>query len=126
MILSECGKFSQADKLLISASTNTASTLSPVKPDDTLVNHLAETVLATTEAVDVLSERVDLLARQVQQQDCQIFALGEDLNAVRGQQQNCLARLEQLTQMLEATAQTLITNLGAAPDPNNISKPGVI
>ncbi len=83
---------------------------SPI-PEDTLVTHLAETVLATAEAVDVLSDRVDHLAQQVQQQDCQIFALSEDLKATHVQQQVSLERLDRLTQVLEGLAQNLLTGL---------------
>jgi hypothetical protein len=79
--------------------------------DDTLVAHLAETVLATAEAVDVLSDRVDRLAQQVQQQDCQIFALGEDLKATNAAQRVGIERLDRLTQVLEGLAQNLLTGL---------------
>ncbi len=110
----------------MSAFTHAAPNLSQAESAHTLVTHLAETVLATTEAVDALSDRVDSLARQVQQQDCQIFALGEDLNATHVQQQDCLARLDHLTQMLEATAQTLVSNLASAHDPKNMTKPSAV
>jgi hypothetical protein len=83
----------------------------PSTIDDTLVAHLAETVLATAAAVDVLSDRVDRLAQQVQQQDCQIFALGEDLKATNAAQQLGIERLDRLTQVLEGLAQNLLTGL---------------
>jgi hypothetical protein len=82
--------------------------------DDILVAHLAETVLATAEAVDVLSDRVDRLAQQVQQQDCQIFALGEDLKAANAAQRVGIERLDRLTQVLEGLAQNLLTGLPGA------------
>lgn len=84
---------------------------SPPTTDDTLVAHLAETVLATAAAVDVLSDRVDRLAQQVQQQDCQIFALGEDLKAANVEQRMGMERLDRLTQVLEGLAQNLLTGL---------------
>jgi hypothetical protein len=87
---------------------------SPLTTDDTLVAHLAETVLVTAEAVDVLSDRVDRLAQQVQQQDCQIFALGEDLKATHVAQLVGIARLDRLTQVLEGLAQNLLTGLPGA------------
>jgi hypothetical protein len=82
--------------------------------DDNLVTHLAQTVLATAEAVDVLSDRLELLVQQVQQQDCQIFALGEDLKATNFQQQQGLERLDRLTQVLEGMAQNLLATLPVA------------
>jgi hypothetical protein len=79
--------------------------------DDTLVAHLAETVIATAAAIDVLSDRVDRLAQQVQQQDCQIFALGEDLKATNAEQRMGSERLDRLTHLLEGLAQNLLTGL---------------
>jgi hypothetical protein len=79
--------------------------------DDTLVAHLAETVIATAAAIDVLSDRVDRLAQQVQQQDCQIFALGEDLKASNAEQRMGSERLDRLTHLLEGLAQNLLTGL---------------
>ncbi|MBE9032477.1 hypothetical protein IQ266_22320 [filamentous cyanobacterium LEGE 11480] len=104
-------------------------TVSPVLPvpttdisrsPDSLVTHLAETALATAEAVDVLSERVDLLAQQLQQQDCQIFALGEEIKASTTQQQRCLDRVDRLTQIMEAMAQNLLTTLPFSETANDL------
>jgi hypothetical protein len=84
--------------------------------DDNLVTHLAQTVLATAAAVDVLSDRLELLVQQVQQQDCQIFALGEDLKATNFQQQQGLERLDRLTQLLEGMAQNVLATLPGGED----------
>jgi isocitrate lyase len=100
---------------------NTASEPTTTHPAaDSVVTHLAETVLATAAAVDVLSDRLDQLAQQVQQQDCQLFALGADIQATQVQQQVGLDRLDRLTQILEGMAQNLLSNL---PDRDGISSP---
>lgn len=96
--------------MTISSIAQPETTPHPQSPDQ-LVTHLANTVLATAAAVDVLSGRVDVLAQQLQQQDCQIFALSEDVKAAGEQQQACLDRVDRLTRILEVAAQNLMTTL---------------
>jgi hypothetical protein len=80
-------------------------------PLEQVVHQLSETVLATTEAVDVLALRIDQIGEQVHQHECQLFAIGEDLKHLSQDQHDCLARVDRLTQLLEGLAQSMLTTL---------------
>ena len=66
-----------------------------------IVQHVGEAVLASTETVDRLSERMDALAHQVQQQGYQIFALSDSVQTLAQVQEESLKRLDRLTIALE-------------------------
>jgi ABC-type transporter Mla subunit MlaD len=66
-----------------------------------IVQQIGEAVLATTETVDRLSERVDALVNQVQQQGYQIFALSDAVQTITEVQNESLQRLDRLTDTLE-------------------------
>lgn len=78
---------------------------------DLVVQHLGETVLATTESIESLAERVDDLANQVQQQSYQIFALGNAMQTLAENQDYTLARLAQLTETLQRMAASVTASL---------------
>lgn len=66
-----------------------------------IVQQVGEAVLASTETVDRLSERMDALADQVQQQGYQIFALSDSVQTLAQVQEESLKRLDRLTIALE-------------------------
>ena len=66
-----------------------------------VVQQIGEAVLATTETVEGLSQRLDALATQVQQQGYQIFALSDAVQTLTETQQESLKRLDRLTDVLE-------------------------
>lgn len=66
-----------------------------------IVQQVAEAVLASTDTVDRLAERVDALAEQVQQQGYQIFALSDAVQSIAEVQEESLKRLDRLTDVLE-------------------------
>jgi ABC-type transporter Mla subunit MlaD len=66
-----------------------------------IVQQIGEAVLATTDTVDTLAERVDSLANQVQQQGYQIFALSDAVQTLAETQVESLKRLDKLTDVLE-------------------------
>ncbi len=66
-----------------------------------IVQQVGEAVLATTETVDLLSQRMDALANQVQQQGYQIFALSDAVQTLTDVQHESLKRLNRLTDVLE-------------------------
>lgn len=67
----------------------------------TIIQQVGEAVLASTETVDRLSERLDALADQVQQQGYQIFALSDSVQTLAQVQEESLKRLDRLTIALE-------------------------
>jgi hypothetical protein len=93
----------------LSSSTDRSPTNSA--PIEQVVHHLSETILATTEAVDIMATRLDQLSEQVHQHECHLFAIGEDLKTLNHDQQACLSRVDRLTQVLEGLAQSMIQNL---------------
>jgi hypothetical protein len=93
------------------SSSGLSSTTNPATALDTVVVNLSETILATTTAVDMLAERVDAVALQVRQNECQLFALGEDVKALTQRQQLCLGRVDHLTALLEQLANSFLTSL---------------
>lgn len=68
---------------------------------EAIVQQIGEAVLATVETVNRLSERVDSLANQVQQQGYQIFALSDTVQTLAEVQEESLKRLDRLTNHLE-------------------------
>lgn len=68
---------------------------------ESIVFQIGEAVLATTETMDRLSDRVDSLANQVQQQGYQIFALSDAVQTLAEVQEESLKRLDRLTIALE-------------------------
>lgn len=70
-----------------------------------IVGQIAEAVIATTETVERLAERVDTLATQVQtqgqQQSYQIFALSEALQTLVDSQNESKQQIAQLTEILQ-------------------------
>lgn len=68
---------------------------------ESIVQQVGEAVLATSETVDRLSNRVDALATQVQQQGYQIFALSDAVQTLAENQDTALERLGQLTEALQ-------------------------
>ncbi|XHX77242.1 MAG: hypothetical protein RBJ76_22800 [Stenomitos frigidus ULC029] len=72
------------------------------RPDlELIVQQIGEAVLATIETVDRLSQRMDTLTNQVQQQGYQLFALSDAVQTLTEAQQESLKRLDRLTEALE-------------------------
>ncbi|MEO0536408.1 MAG: hypothetical protein AAF215_21345 [Cyanobacteria bacterium P01_A01_bin.123] len=72
-----------------------------------IVQKTAETVLASTETLDRLAERVDAMAVQMQQQGYQIFALSDAIQTLAENQDSSLDQINQLTQTLQRLAAAL-------------------
>ncbi|GAB4153476.1 MAG: hypothetical protein Fur0046_33480 [Cyanobacteria bacterium J069] len=68
---------------------------------ESLVQEIGEAVLATTETVEQLTGHMDTLAKQVQQQGYQIFALSDTVQTLAENQDATLERLAQLTDTLQ-------------------------
>ncbi|MGG6292936.1 hypothetical protein ACQ4M4_00820 [Leptolyngbya sp. AN02str] len=68
---------------------------------EALVQQIGEAVLASTETIDKLSEHLDILAKQVQQQGYQIFALSDAVQTLAENQDAALARMAQVTETLQ-------------------------
>jgi ABC-type transporter Mla subunit MlaD len=68
---------------------------------ETIVEQIGEAVLATTETIERLSDRVDALTNQVQQQGYQIFALSDAIQTLAENQESSLAQITQLTEVLK-------------------------
>jgi ABC-type transporter Mla subunit MlaD len=72
------------------------------RPDlELIVQQIGEAVLATIDTVDRLSQRMDTLTNQVQQQGYQLFALSDAVQTLTEAQQESLTRLDRLTEVLE-------------------------
>ncbi len=74
---------------------------------ESIVGQIGEAVLATTETINRLADRVDALTvqmqhqgHQVQQQSYQVFALGDAVQTIAEAQHESLEQLGQLTQTL--------------------------
>ena len=65
------------------------------------VGQIAETVLAATDAIEQLADRLDQLSTQVQQQGYEIFALSDAVQRLTAHQAETLTRLAELTQTLQ-------------------------
>lgn len=81
----------------------------------TLVQHIGEAVLATTETVEKLSNHVDGLSKQVQQQGYQIFALSDAVQTLAENHDAAIARMDQVVEVL----QRLVNALELSEDPNS-------
>ena len=68
---------------------------------ESIVQEIGEAVLTTIATVEHLSQRIDVLAEQVQQQGYQIFALSDAVQALTEAQQASLNRVDRLTNVLE-------------------------
>ncbi|MFH7026510.1 MAG: hypothetical protein ACHBN1_14150 [Heteroscytonema crispum UTEX LB 1556] len=75
---------------------------------ESIVEQIGEAVLATTETIERLADRVDTLSiqveeqgKQVQQQGYQILALCDAVQTLADTQDGSLQRLTQLTQTLD-------------------------
>ncbi len=68
---------------------------------ESVVLQIGEAVVVTTETVDRLAAQVDTLAKQVQQQGYQIFALSDAVQTLAENHDSALSHLQQLTQTLE-------------------------
>lgn len=66
-----------------------------------IVAQVGEAVLASTETVERLAERMDALATQVQQQGYQIFALSDAVQRLVNLHEESLTRMDRLTNALE-------------------------
>ncbi|NDJ17074.1 hypothetical protein GS601_07200 [Myxacorys almedinensis A] len=73
----------------------------------TIVEQMAETVIAATETVEHVSERMDDLANQVQQQGYQVFALTDAVQTLTDNQAAMIAHLSHLTETLDRIAASL-------------------
>ncbi len=65
------------------------------------VEQIAETVLAATDAIEQLADRLDELSSQVQQQSYEIFALSDAMQTLTANQSDTLTRLAGLTETLQ-------------------------
>jgi ABC-type transporter Mla subunit MlaD len=68
---------------------------------ETIVQQIAEAVLATTDTVDRLADRLNSLANQVEQQGYQIFALSDAVETLNQAQTESLKRLDRIADALE-------------------------
>jgi hypothetical protein len=76
-----------------------------------MLHDLSEMLIATTDAIDAMSNRLDNLAEQVHQNECQIFAMGEEVKLLANGQTECLNRVDQLTTTLQRMALSLTESL---------------
>lgn len=84
---------------------------------ESIVERIGEAAIAATETVERLSDRVDALAINVQQQGYQIFALSDAIQALAENQDASLKEIKQLTQ----TLQRLVTLLEEGEEPRKKS-----
>ncbi len=74
----------------------------PQKPTlETVVVQIGDAVLASTDTVNCVAERMDELVQQVQQQGYQIFALSEELQNLTTLHHSTLERLDAIATRLE-------------------------
>ena len=74
----------------------------PQKPTlESVVLQIGDAVLASTDTVDCVAERLNELTQQVQQQGYQIFALSEEVQALTLLHTKTLERLEAIATRLE-------------------------
>lgn len=78
---------------------------------ESIVGQIGDAILATTETIERLADRVDALTiqvqhqgHQVQQQGYQLFALSDAVQTLAETQNNSLEHLGQLTETLERLA----------------------
>jgi methyl-accepting chemotaxis protein len=82
-----------------------------LQPDHlaTMMEQIAETVIAATDTVEQLSERMDDLAQQVQQQGYQVFALTDAVQTLTDNQDTVIKHIAHLTETLDRIAASLET-----------------
>jgi ABC-type transporter Mla subunit MlaD len=68
---------------------------------EVVVQQIGEAVLATTETIERMANRVDVLTTQVQQQGYQIFALSDAVQTLVENQEQSLQTLNHLTSVLQ-------------------------
>ena len=68
---------------------------------EVVVQQIGEAVLATTETIERMANRVDVLTTQVQQQGYQIFALSDAVQTLVENQEQSLQTLNHLTNVLQ-------------------------
>ena len=74
----------------------------PQKPTlESVVLQIGDAVLASTDTVDCVAERLNELTQQVQQQGYQIFALSEEVQTLTTLHSKTLERLEAIATRLE-------------------------
>ena len=74
----------------------------PQKPTlESVVLQIGDAVLASTDTVDCVAERLNELTQQVQQQGYQIFALSEEVQTLTTLHTSTLERLEAIATQLE-------------------------
>lgn len=66
-----------------------------------VMQQMGEAVIATSETVDRLSERMDAIANQVQQQGYQIFALSDAIQTMVEVHEESMKRMDRLTEVLD-------------------------
>lgn len=71
------------------------------------VGQIAETVLASVDAIEQLADRLDELSSQVQQQGYEIFALSDAVQTLTANQADTLTRLSELTETLQQMNKSL-------------------
>ncbi len=77
-------------------------TPAPQKPTlEAVVVQIGEAVLASTDTVNCVADRMDELVQQVQQQGYQIFALSEELQNLTTLHNSTLERLDAIATRLE-------------------------
>lgn len=77
---------------------------------ESTVEQIAETVLAATDAIEQLADRLDELSSQVQQHGYEIFALSDAIQTLTANQSDTLTRLSELTETLRRTNAALERN----------------
>jgi ABC-type transporter Mla subunit MlaD len=68
---------------------------------ETIVQQIGEAVLATTDTVDRLADRLNSVANQMEQQGYQIFALSDAVETLSQAQTESLKRLDRIADALE-------------------------
>ena len=68
---------------------------------ETLVQQIGEALVATTETVERLADRIDTLIDQVEQQGYQNFALGDAVQTLTEAHGDSMKRLDRVAEALE-------------------------
>jgi len=72
-----------------------------------LVEQIGEAMLVTTETVEKLSNHLDGLSKQVQQQGYQIFALSDAVQTLAENHDAAIARMDQMVATLQGLVKAL-------------------
>lgn len=73
----------------------------------TLVQQIGEALLVTTETVEKLSNHLDEVSKQVQQQGYQIFALSDAVQTLAENHDAAIARMDQMVATLQGLVKAL-------------------